>query len=625
MSEQQTSEREEAAQRSITSVLPEELSQVDLEAPITGSTAFDAWELGDLYAHAAGEARLAQRNVAALVYSLLQGLCQMMFRPTDRSEPFGPLIAWGDGRRSIVPSDIPESLNDALASCIPHIRNSILRARIADIAWVNNRRHGACAAVAVDAYCDVVDKLRAGQLTRHNKQADDTDYDVVGRLRRACQIAVVTNVKGAIPERVRNLVVTARHEARDRKYLHSFLRTAELDLDFGISLAADIAREAESLFNGLESIGDGYLPLALLELSSRSFRDAGDKDNSARLNASAAECCVTRADALTHAPLHEAHWLTRAIAIYGRGRATKQRRNELRKRLIDVQARTLDDFSPIGERIEIADIVEKVREAISGKPMADALRTLALASLSPEPSKLRREVLDVVKKSPLSTLFSTSMLDRQGKVTFQSPGLSGDDTAEHEEGVRFQIMQHEDLRRGLLVSSTLAPARAIINAEHEITPEKLLPLAQASPFVPPGHEFVFAQGFGRWFGGDSISAASILVPQLENSLRYLLINAGEDVTTMKNDGTQEDRSISSLFDNMREQLVQVLGDPIVFEIENVFLFRGGPALRHAVAHGQLSARGFYSATAEYGAWFIFQLCCLPLIGRWSEIEVALVA
>ena len=48
--------------------------------------------------------------------------------------------------------------------------------------------------------------------------------------------------------------------------------------------------------------------------------------------------------------------------------------------------------------------------------------------------------------------------------------------------LRWEIIQQEGIRRELFVKSTLEPARAIINAEHCITTEKLLPLVQASPF-----------------------------------------------------------------------------------------------------------------------------------------------
>ena len=455
---------------------------------------------------------------------------------------------------------------------------------------------------------------------RPENGGDPTDHDAMERLHRACQIAVVTKGKNPLPTRLSGLVSNSCSDAFSREYLHGFYQAADIDLDFSISPAADIAKQAEALAAKNPPSASGHLSLAMLELATRAYRDAGDTDNENRLTAMAAEWCVGCADTLTNAPMLEAHWLTRAIAIYGRVRAEKVRRNELRKRLIDVQTRTLDELAPIGHSVDISEIVKSVQDRISGQPLAKALRALILASKSPSPETLKSEAQAAIKKSPLSSLFSTQVLDNDGKVKFTSPGMGGGSDANQEATVRFQIMQQEGIRRNILVKSTLDPARAIINAEHGITADKLLPLVQATPFVPPGYEFVFAQGLARWFGGDPISATSILVPQLENSLRYILKNAGEDVSTMKNDGTQEDRSIQALFDQMRGEIERVLGQGITYEIENVFLFRAGPGVRHGIAHGQFSTGHFYSNDSAYACWFIFHLCFLPLLSNWGKVE-----
>ena len=521
----------------------------------------------------------------------------------------------------MTPSDIPAELSLGLAAHTPTLKNPVLRARIADVAWVANRKLGQCAQTAVEAYCEAVEALRSGALEQSHDESDVTDHDVIDLLRRACQIAVVTKGKiNSMPERLSNLVSISRSDAFARSYQHGFYDAAELDLDYSISPALEIAREAESLVENAKPSGNGHFPLAMLELASRAYRDAGNGDSSNRLTVKAAEWCVSCADTLTHVPLLEAHWLTRAIGAYGRVRAEKARRSELRKRLVYVQAHTLDDFVPIGDSVDISDIVEKVEEQISGKSLAAALRKLILVSRSPSPTALAANVQSRLSKSPLASLFSTQILDHGGKVKATAPSPHGNDVRDRELALRHEIVRDEGIRRGHLSQSMIHPMRAIINAEHGITVEKLLPLLLESPFVPSGYEFVFAQGFARWFGGESISATSILVPQLENLLRYVLKNAGEDVSTMKSDDTQEDRSIQAIFDQMRPKIVSILGEGIAYEIENLFLFRGGPSVRHGVAHGLFSTGHFYSDDANYACWFIFHLCMLPLLSRWNDIE-----
>jgi hypothetical protein len=109
---------------------------------------------------------------------------------------------------------------------------------------------------------------------------------------------------------------------------------------------------------------------------------------------------------------------------------------------------------------------------------------------------------------------------------------------------------------------------------------------------------------------------------LENSLRHALKSYGHDVTTFDDAKlTQEDRSISSLFEQMRPQLVSVFGDAIVRDIENVFLTKPGPYLRHSLSHGLLRDGDPYSEDAIYACWLIFRLCMLPLFPYRTQLTL----
>jgi hypothetical protein len=134
-----------------------------------------------------------------------------------------------------------------------------------------------------------------------------------------------------------------------------------------------------------------------------------------------------------------------------------------------------------------------------------------------------------------------------------------------------------------------------------------------SPFVPSDLVMTYSRGFARFFQGDFVSGLYILTPLLENSLRHVLKSHGNDVTKFDDAKlTQEDHTISSLFEQMRAELISVFGNAIVTDIENVFLKKPGPYLRHGVAHGLLHDGDPYSDDAIYGGWLIFHLCLLPL-------------
>jgi hypothetical protein len=140
--------------------------------------------------------------------------------------------------------------------------------------------------------------------------------------------------------------------------------------------------------------------------------------------------------------------------------------------------------------------------------------------------------------------------------------------------------------------------------------------------VPNDLVATFSRGFSRFFEGDCISALYILTPLLENSLRHILKLNGHDVTTFADmTQVQEDRTISALFESMREELEDSFGDAIIADINHVFLSKPGPSIRHAVAHGLLNDNSPYGPDAVYACWLIFRLCCIPLFGQRAQISL----
>jgi hypothetical protein len=84
---------------------------------------------------------------------------------------------------------------------------------------------------------------------------------------------------------------------------------------------------------------------------------------------------------------------------------------------------------------------------------------------------------------------------------------------------------------------------------------------------------------------------------------------------------QEDRTISALFEQMRPELDSIFGSAITTDIENVFLKKPGPYIRHSIAHGLLHDGEPYSDDALYACWLIFQLCLIPLYQHREHLRL----
>ena len=115
-----------------------------------------------------------------------------------------------------------------------------------------------------------------------------------------------------------------------------------------------------------------------------------------------------------------------------------------------------------------------------------------------------------------------------------------------------------------------------------------------------------------------MTAASLLIPQLENSLRHVLQLVGRDSSKIEEDGIQGDRTLTVLLSHFRDDLEQVFGPEMVWEIDALFNFRPGPALRHELAHGKLPSGAFYSPEVMSACWLIFFLVVLPTLEIWDS-------
>ena len=435
-------------------------------------------------------------------------------------------------------------------------------------------------------------------------------------LRRACQIANATGWKDPQAARLRALICAVILDAFGRNDHRGFLNVGEVSLQFGVEKPATIAANAETLTAANDP--DTHTSRELWELAAIAHRQSGNDQERDRCLVSAAECHVRLAEADgAQGMVASAHFLD-AIEALRRVPDTRERRQQLETTLREAQASIRDEMGVISTPVDLTALVAEARRRVGGLSLAQALAEFASLSESPEPSDLRNDTLKLAEENPLFGAMPVSIVDEEGKVVAKSPGLAGDDE-DSDLALHHLIARLESLRRQSDVEGMIEPARRLIHSEHPLDHSDFRLLAEMSPFVPGDRGALFALGFVRFFGGDFVSALHILVPQLENSLRYVLKQAGVEPSAIHSDMTQENRTLSVILTRDRDSLEAIIDPAIVFEIENLFDFRGGPTIRHHLAHGLMSANELYGTDAIYACWFMFRLCCLPLFPHWQEV------
>lgn len=593
---------------------------LDFELPIANLKAADCPSLSEKFRGAVQpNNEIIPETPAVRVFAMLWAITGMHLKPNEPNEPFGPMMTLVDGSRSAIPSDFRGSSLDVLAYMSERAANPVLRARICDTCWLLDRKRAGLGILAISSYVEIVQSVEKRALTfSHHPAQDDQEisHSSCELLRRAAQIA--WSMAWEKPEGllVRNLITDLRKRALKAGATGSALWFCELDLDFRISDPEDIAVALENLLNAAELKIEIHLKVLLWRLVARAYHVAKKQDDSDRSRNEAAECLVLEADRHAGSSMVVAHWLSAAISQLHGLPNKKKRRTELRHRLIDVQAGIPDEMSVFSHQLDLKDVVESVQTRMDKASLLDRLFAFACLTGSPSPVELRNEALKAIAEHPLQFVFGTAHLDKEGKVLHRSEGgLDSEATLEK------QIAQSESVRRQVVGSAIETARNAIIN-HHYVSQDVLVSFLCNSPFVPNDLLLTFSQGFSRFFQGDLIGAVYILTPLLENSLRHVLKGHGHEVTKFDDvDQTQEDRTISALFEQMRSEMEDIFTKGIVADIERVFLKKPGPALRHGVAHGLLHDGSVFTADALYGCWLIFRLCCLPLLPYREEIQI----
>ncbi len=605
--------------QSLTLVTKDDFIAADFEAPIRDSNNVDCWTLADLYKTAAAKQTENGNESAAQVFEFLTAVTNIHFKPNDGAEPYGPMFVM-NGKRGIIPADLRGDQSSVFAEIVPTIRNPGLRARLADIAWINNRALPYMAQLAIGSYCQSVQLVFDGKAEFFNGNRLAIDSDGCDMLLRACQIAQATGWKEPESSSLKRLMQVILDDTLNRNADKGFLDIGKISLRFGIGDPIMIAERAE--VRASSKTAHPRSSRDLLKLAASAYGQSGNGPRRDQCLVAAAECLATMAEGAGGRGMIAAKHLMDAIAELRRVPNTGHRRQELETALLAAQAGILDEMGAVSTEIDLTDYVTHARRRVAGMSLAQALAGFATLEKSPDPDSLSEAARKQTNENPLSSIMSHQIVDDEGKVVTTSPGILGDD----EDGaltLRHIIVGNEGIRRNLVAQGQIDPARWVIQIEHPLDQRDFFPIAEMSPFVPENRANIFALGFARFFGGDFISALHILVPQLENSLRYVLKQHGIDPSVIHNNMTQENRSLSGLLDNEREALEKIFGPAIVFEIDNLFNFRGGPALRNQVVHGSMFDDACHDADAVYACWFVFHLCCLPLFPHWRDVAEAL--
>lgn len=593
----------------------EEFRNAEINALLAGNRGSDTFALTAPLREARSAAEEVGDDLRRKVHGFLHDLLQIHLRVDDRAEPFGPRFQSPQGRTCIA-SDFRGEQNAVLAEYASEVEHPVLRARLADIAWYNDRKLGDIGKLAVAAYAEIIERRIAGDLHRTHGN-DGHLLDLVDIAQRMMIVAARLYKTSALPDFVNEALTSLFAACIQARSFVAFVKVSEIGLSFKLFEWSSVLAGAEKTVSDAAAQDYPMAVQGVWELAERGYGIIGDLDNQKRVQHEIVEQDLKMRKQVGQASA-EAHWVRTAIGKLRQFGGNKERIAKLRSELRDLEEASLDDFGVYSNTVDVSELVTGTIEVFEKLTLPDILVQFALLDQPQSKAELEKLADESSEKYVFSSLFGGSYADRDGKVYAQT-GAKPDSNEEKRDWYKAQSLMHLEIRRRVVVSGQIEPARQSVLVNFPLEQRHFLPIVYHSPFVQNGYHMTFSLGFARLWQGDFVSAANLLIPQLENSIRYVLKNANAHSAKMMSDLTQDDRSLSGMLEHMRDEMDKVFGEDLVHEIDLLFNYRPGPALRHQAAHGKMTDGQCYSSDAIYACWLIYHMTCLPLIDHWKEL------
>lgn len=547
----------------------------------------------------AKRAREAGDPTRARSLRFLADICAMYFKLDDPGAPFGPKFTSPDGRRTMLPEDLTAGEMAAIQEIYPSVEDPELRGRLADVLWLASRDHHAAEA-AVLAYLESTKRL----------ENPDSSVEGCERIERALQVAKSLSNQKLVDEVVGQIEgLLDKYRGEDPKFGSKKLMELLLAINRGDpDRYTEFAKKAAAR---AEAQKDWYGAEAYWSIAASWRHEAGDAEGEKTLRELAAETFVKAADSIPSA-LIASSFLERAVEAHRR-LGNKARAEELHRRLIETQKNSVQELKTVSTEIDLAQWVQKARDAVSGKSLLEALLTLAGIVRVPSVKDLREQIERTGSRFPLPYILGTSIVSATGKKVAGRPSMLADDDKEKEEATQAEMYRQAIFHQQTSAVGLIEPARNQILLEHSPRINDFLPLLTSNPFVPSGREYLYAKGQYHGMQGDFIAAVHILVPQIENSFRYVLGNHGVVVSGLNADGVQEEFDLNRLL--QMKEMTEILGEDLRFDLNGLLCSRFGTNLRNRLSHGLLGAKSFEAPACVYLWWISLFLCCAPIASR----------
>lgn len=585
------------------------ISSVDIDAPIDGAGVHRADDYDDLFLSAAKAAQEAGELEKEVVYRFLGQLCSIHLSMQDINVPYGPKMSGPDGR-TCQPSDLSAEDLEAIGQICLRSKHDTLKARLYDFRFLQCRDFRAVP-MAIDCFIAAARNLVGNGRT----------LDVTSNLKRALQLGKISGRKSEHAKRAVDAAVDVVRNAAKTPGDALLCWGVKLLNEFGIGDPNEFLPAMNDAAKQLVHQGDEHRARSHYEAMLDLYRRLNDKEGEAIMYRTIGDTFVREAERRAtqghSSNMAAASILKDGIEALRQGGEDQERLKQLKARLQEYQSKIGDELGSLSSSIDIGQAVTSAIDHVKGRSLHESILRLAFGQPETDLKALKDRVLGTAKDAPLLQLFDLTVLDGQGRTRTVRRGLLNLEGEEYDKALRQHMIAHaSQFDWSIRAQAFINPAREQITSEHHPNIEDLVPIVLHNPFIPSGHEGIFAKGLLAGFYGDFLTASHLLVPQFENSIRYMLETAGVDITNLMSDKTDRLKLLGALLG--KEETEKFLGAANCFELAGILAEESGYNFRHRIAHGMVTEAVCYGAAGLNAWWMMLRLCIHPIIPRLND-------
>ncbi|VVE20115.1 DUF4209 domain-containing protein [Pandoraea terrigena] len=550
-----------------------------------------------LYA-AAEAAREAGDARTSRVLKLLANATSMMLVAEDKSHPFRHSMQFGD-RRSTAPDDFSEHEIALFAEVAPEVANSHLRARLADLVWLHPRKFGVkYAHLAIDSYREI--------------PPSDESWFASGREYWARALTLAMSIGSGAGPRIGEIeasLISAIFANGDRGYVPLQIAAILLKAGAGRGSAGDIATRMEALARTHAASLMYHEAIAYFEAAATWHARSAARDKSVEMVVAGADCWEMQGDS-KGAGLASLNFYENAIKVFRTvpGPSRVQYTVDARIESLHAKVRQAGQAAAVHMQtvktspIDISELIRQAVEKVTNKQPLEVLAAFSQLYRGARVERIRAVAQSNLDKSIFRQIMGSVVMSAQGNTVARQPAAGGSlDAADA--ALRSQMVRDFQIVVGLTATAEIKPALEVIRSQHVFTVWDFEEVCRYSPFVPPDRVDLLAEGLYAGYCGDMVHAMHVLVPQVENIVRFHLQHAGAITTTTSPDGIVMENGMSTLV--KLPQMVTVFGEDFTFELSALFCDQNGPNLRNEIAHGLMSKAACESDACIYAWWLIY--------------------